>query len=360
MKLRQGRTRNILEGAIDSALLAVEIYNKPRTAFRSEGYITLMVIAWTKLFHAYFHHTIGDKYYYRKKNGRFERVDGDRKAWDLKSCIRQYGALGESIAANLNFFIGLRNKIEHRHLAKHEVDALIFGECQALLYNYEYFLGRWFGEGYAINENLAYSLQFSRTRTAAQRRASKTVLSSELRDIREYVEQYRSALPPEVFDSQEYSIKLLQVPRIANTSRNDLAVEFVRWSELSEDDRTNYERLVAIIKDTVVKKDVVNVGKLKPGEVVRAVQERTGTGFNHYDHKCFYFAFSVRPIAREDLDPFDTKTEFCHYDELHDDYVYQECWVEFIVNLLNRDVANREMCRGWYRKREKQQIAAWS
>ena len=54
MALRQGRTRRILESSIDSALLGVEIYNKPRTAFRIEGYIALMIMAWTKLLHARF------------------------------------------------------------------------------------------------------------------------------------------------------------------------------------------------------------------------------------------------------------------------------------------------------------------
>jgi hypothetical protein len=43
-----------LEKARDSALLAVEVYNKPAVKFKSGGYITLMVIAWTSLFHAVF------------------------------------------------------------------------------------------------------------------------------------------------------------------------------------------------------------------------------------------------------------------------------------------------------------------
>ncbi len=67
MGLRQGKTKSILESSLDSALLAVEIYNKPRTTFRSEGFITMMIIAWTRLFHAYFNVTIGDKYFYKKK-----------------------------------------------------------------------------------------------------------------------------------------------------------------------------------------------------------------------------------------------------------------------------------------------------
>ncbi len=52
MGLRKGKTKTTLEATIDSALLSVEIYNKPRTAFRTEAYISLMIIAWTRLFHA--------------------------------------------------------------------------------------------------------------------------------------------------------------------------------------------------------------------------------------------------------------------------------------------------------------------
>ena len=64
ISLRQGKAKTILENSRNSALTAVEVYNRPNTNFRTENYIVLMVIAWTKLFHAYFHSTIGDKYYY--------------------------------------------------------------------------------------------------------------------------------------------------------------------------------------------------------------------------------------------------------------------------------------------------------
>ena len=40
--------------AKDSALLAVEVYDKPAVKFKSEGYIALMVMAWTALMHAIF------------------------------------------------------------------------------------------------------------------------------------------------------------------------------------------------------------------------------------------------------------------------------------------------------------------
>ena len=52
--LRQGKTKTILENSRSSALAAVETYNKPNSKYKIENYIILMVVAWTKLFHAYF------------------------------------------------------------------------------------------------------------------------------------------------------------------------------------------------------------------------------------------------------------------------------------------------------------------
>src|SRR5262249_53827577 len=113
-----------------------------------------MIIAWTKLFHAYFNQTIGDKFYYKvKDSNRYEKVDGERKAWELKECIKKGGNLSEPEKANLIFFIKLRNKIEHRNLEKRELETVLIGECQSLLYNYERMLEKIFGTEYSINEN---------------------------------------------------------------------------------------------------------------------------------------------------------------------------------------------------------------
>ncbi len=90
MGLRQGKTKQLLENGIDCALLAVEIYNKPRTPFRIENYITNMIMAWIKVFHAHFNNSIGEKYFYKKKGSTYYKlVDGERKAWELSTCIKK-------------------------------------------------------------------------------------------------------------------------------------------------------------------------------------------------------------------------------------------------------------------------------
>ena len=81
------KVKRLLESSIDCALLAVEVYNKPRATFRVECYITQMIMAWTKLLHAYFQDKIGERYFFKKKNGRydashFENVCGGR-VWFL-------------------------------------------------------------------------------------------------------------------------------------------------------------------------------------------------------------------------------------------------------------------------------------
>ncbi len=132
--------RPYLDKARDSALLAVEIYNKPAIAFKSAGYIALMVMAWTSLLHAIFL-CRKQRPYHKGGNGRYIKIDGDYKHWELKECIQRIwsDAPQNPVRKNLEFFIPLRNKIEHRHIP--ELDAEIFGECQALLLNFDTLLG---------------------------------------------------------------------------------------------------------------------------------------------------------------------------------------------------------------------------
>jgi len=364
MHLRTGKTKNIVESSIESALLAVEVYNKPRASFRREGYVTLMVIAWTKLFHAFFNHEIGPKYFYKEENGRYKLVDNERKAWELKTCIKEFKKikpdfLTPSVEANLIFFVGLRNKIEHRHITKSELDTLVFGECQSLLYNFENILVKLFSEEYAINESLSFALQFSKLRTKEQELANKNILSREVTEIRKYIEDYKSSLSDDVYNSQEYSIKLIQIPKITNTSRSDAAIEFVRWDELSQQDKSMYEKITAIIKDKVIKKEVVNAGRLKAGDVLKTVNKKLNFALNHHDHKCLYYVFSVRPTAEEKRDKFDTNIDYCHYDEPHNDYVYKDSWIDFIANVFNQGKITREDLRMFYKRKIKKDIKGY-
>lgn len=114
-----------LEKATDCALLSVEIYNKPAIKFKSGGYISLMVIAWTALFHAVFYKR-KVKPIYKLDNGRYERIGGDYKFFELSYCLKEYYKTntGNPVRKNLEFFVELRNRIEHRSFP--ELDSDLF------------------------------------------------------------------------------------------------------------------------------------------------------------------------------------------------------------------------------------------
>src|SRR5881397_3599870 len=80
----------LIQKARESALLAVETYNRPTATFRSGAYIVLMIIAWTSFFHALFLRR-RVKPYYRKSGSRlYQKVDGEYRWWELGECLRQH------------------------------------------------------------------------------------------------------------------------------------------------------------------------------------------------------------------------------------------------------------------------------
>lgn len=86
-----------------------------------------MVMSCTRLLQAHFNYNIGETFFYKEDNGRYKIIDGEKKSWELKTCIQKYGGLTEAVGSNLDFFIKLRNKIEHRTISKDEIGLMVFG-----------------------------------------------------------------------------------------------------------------------------------------------------------------------------------------------------------------------------------------
>lgn len=348
ISLRKGKSKFILDASINSAISAVEIYNKPNARFRTETFIVLMIIAWTKLFHAFFQATIGEKYFYKNDNKRFTIVNGEKRAWELSECIKQFNkqkgnhhTLSQAVMANIQFFIGIRNKIEHRHYDSSDLDINLFGECQSLLYNYEKLLLNLFGTNYSLNASLAYSLQFSQLRTPQQFISQRSLASKQIFNIKEYIKTYRSKLPQPIFDSSEFSIKLFLVPKVSNNDRGALPIEFVKWSPSDSD---KYDKLLTIIKDKVVKIKTANADMLKPKQVIDLVNQHTMAGLTIYDHSLLWKAFDIRPSGSDSW-PNKTNEEFCIYDDPHKDYVYSLEWVKLLIYLINAEGFSQEKIR---------------
>ncbi|MBI4083172.1 MAG: DUF3644 domain-containing protein [Candidatus Lambdaproteobacteria bacterium] len=320
-----------VEKARNFAIAAIEAYNKPGTHFRTSLYIVLIVIAWTALLHASFvKRRVRPVYSNGKGKGiRYERVDGEHRYWELKECLRQwYGDKNPAEKYNLEFLLGLRNKIEHRDLP--ELDGRLYGECQSALLNFEELITGEFGNNFALGQNLSISLQLSSVVPQEKHKAIKKALSREVSSIQDYVSRYRAGLPQTILSDQKFSFNIYMFPRTVNReSAAELAVQFIPSQDL-ERLGISESKLIAIKEKQV---SVVNLDKMKPQQATNAVMKKIPFIFKLHHHAIAWKHFKVRPL-KGSTTPEHTRDEFCVYDKLHKDYVYTNAWVVFLAKQL--------------------------
>lgn len=335
VKVKAGK---LLEKSRDSALLAVEIYNKPRTAFRSSGYIVMMSIAWTSLLHAIFEKR-NIPYFYKKNKVRYQTVDGERRAWDLAESARKYFTDPNSPERkNIEFFVKLRNKIEHRFVP--ELDGDVFGECQAMLINYEDIIVKEFGDNFAVNENLVFALQFSKILHPKQTEITKIKQGKEYKEVKKFINQYRMSLKREIVESMNYNFRVYLLPKVGNRrDSSDFTLEFVKYDPTNPAESDKYQKLLVGIKDKQVP-----IEGLKASAVANSVYSQLkdkmspGWKFNASSHhaRCWKY-YKIRPETGN-RNPEKTKTEYCFWDKTFGQYGFTKNWVDFLVKeLQNKD-----------------------
>lgn len=330
--------KNCLNKARESALLAVETYNKPATSFKSGGYIVLMCIAWTSLFHAIFLKR-GINPYYRENGGkRFKRIDGEIQFWELKHCVKEFFKSDENaIRKNIEFFIPLRNKLEHKFLP--ELDTNIFAECEAFLLNFDKIIEREFGEAQCIRESLSFALQlFPSSATLEQGVRS----SKDAERISKFIEKYRSSISTDILNSGEYSFKAFLIQVANHNSQTALPIQFFPYDKMTEEEKRKVERIAGLIKEKQI--PVANKDTLLPSVVVSQVQQRLGdikiakgkkqiNLFNLDTHTRCWKKYEVRPDSNSDH-PERTNPIYCIYDEPYQQYTYTKEWVDFLVKKM--------------------------
>ncbi|MCA9864808.1 MAG: DUF3644 domain-containing protein, partial [Thermomicrobiales bacterium] len=258
----------------EAALNAIQTYNNPLVTFKSQSFIVLMTIAWTYLLHAWFRQE-NIEYRYTEREGRrrrFVRIGSSYKYWDLAKCLKYVGGpLDEGTVANLEFLIGLRNRIEHQMIPG--LDSAMVSRYQACALNYCHYVGKLFGDNRRIDHLLAYSLQLSRlSEEQILGQVGDPVLSKELQS---FLVDFESGLTDEVFNSPQYAVKLtLTRERVNNRARANAQAVFVDYyGELGEE-LTGPNIIVARVERP----------KHLPGDIVRKMREDGFTRINLHHH----------------------------------------------------------------------------
>lgn len=103
-----------LEEARRQACVAIDFYNRSSDKRSFTDFVVHMHLAWQNLLHADFEKRKVN-IYFREKNGRYKRDKaGQKVSWDLTTCLKKSFKENDPQRANVEFFVGLRNTIEHR------------------------------------------------------------------------------------------------------------------------------------------------------------------------------------------------------------------------------------------------------
>ena len=254
-------------------LAAVQIYNNPNITFKSEAFISLAVIGWTYLMHAYYRsQKINYRHYHMKGNRKeYDRTKhGAYKHWELERCLNDKNCpLDAATQANLRFLIGIRHEIEHQMTDK--IDEYISAKLQACAINFDFYITKLFGDKYKLSDELALSIQFSPVtpEQVGGLRNNSHITSN----IINFVCEFEEDLPENTIKSSKYAYRVLFVPIVANRAKQaDRMVEFVKPdSELAgEIDKI-------LIKET-------EKPKYLPGQIVRLMKEKGYSRFSINKH----------------------------------------------------------------------------
>ena len=276
---RQRKVKSVKDELVkkprEAILAAVQIYNSPQITFKAESFITLAIIGWTYLLHAYYRSKKVCYRYYRydgKKKVFDKTKHGAYKHWELERCLNDKNCpLDADTISNLRFLIGVRHEIEHQMTDK--IDEFISAKLQACAINFDFYITTLFGEKYSLGKELALAIQFSPL-TPAQRdsmRDNPHITTN----VRNFIVDFEENLPDEAIRSSRYAYRVLFVPINAKREgQADQVIEFIRSdSPLAQD----LDKTYAVLKET-------EKPKYLPNKIVSLMKARGYSKFNIRKH----------------------------------------------------------------------------
>jgi hypothetical protein len=328
-----------LQASKDEVRLAVDLYNRVGQERQLEAFVVHMSIGWLKMLQARYEKDGGRRALYElDARGRRQRTrQGDWVMKPLSALLGETYADNDPIRHNVEFFLGLRHKIEHRY--DRDIASLVVGKTQALVLNYERELVEHFGAGEGLANELRIPIFLSSiTEDAVE--ALKEIRTRVPRAVLDYVQDYDAALDPEIAGDDAYDFRVYLIPKLGPKTEADIAMTFVRLEELAPEQRDEVEKAMMIIREKQV--PVSNLDALLPGQVVERVREALNIKFTQTDHTRCWQHYEVRPPGDSDH-PERTKPQFCHWDGTFKRHVYTQGWVNYLARKLADADIHREV-----------------
>lgn len=290
-------------------ILAVELFNTPRIAFKTGVFSMLVNVAWTYLLHEY----------YVSKGVQI--VNNDGFSLLLSQMIaRQDCPLSKPCKQNLIALKEIRDVVEHRTIGQFDLKWLPLFQSNCL--NFEKVLTELFGTRLTLGRELGFSLQFAKLATDQIAILQEYDLPSHIAALDANL---AAKLEGEDSDNLEYQFKVVYT--LINASKAKAHFQFVQ-----PDSAEGKE-----IQNVLIKyKPLDDIWPLKPSDVLKLVKEASNRNFTSDKHQRAWKMHKVRPKTN-DIDPAATDKRYCIFHPPYKSYTYSHAWVDFLVSEIADD-----------------------
>ncbi|MGA1808510.1 DUF3644 domain-containing protein [Sphingobium sp. WW5] len=301
--------------AREAMVLAVQVFNSPALRFKAEVFTMLANVAWTYLLH---------EYYERKK---VKIVGNDGRSLLLSQMIgRQDCPLSKGMKENLRALKILRDDVEHKILGR--ADTKWLGLFQACCLNFDKAICDLFGPRLTLSHDLSFAIQFTKMNL-------EQLATLNRYEIPAYIDAVDARLTEGMTEAQigdlEYQFRVVYTLDAVTKSRAHF--QFVQPDSAEGKD----------IRNVLVQHRLADhMYPHKPGDVVTAVQQKSGKAFTQHNHTQAWRKYAARP-RKGAAQPENTKRDHCIYHAAHNDYTYSDQWVEFLVTEVNDDQKYAEL-----------------
>lgn len=322
--------RHTLDEARRQALVAIDFYNRPGDRRSFSDFIVHIHLAWQNLLHA-------DRMqrkveiFYRQPGGRriFRRnPDGSKKTWDLSQCVKHEFGDNDPIKANVEFFIGLRNHVEHRF--QDSVLIATASEAHACIINFEAELVRRFGAAETLGSELKFPVfvqSLSPSRYEEQRDLRRGLPAT----VSTFITDFQSGLTDDVRSDERFAYRLLLLPMKGPKTEADLALNFVRQDDLSEDELRALLGQQGSVIVAEKYREAVHSDEMLPKAAADAVMLRIPFTFGVNDFTIVRKAWGIGPVKSGSKEQLPKSDGYCVYSPAFKQFVYRPKLIDRIV-----------------------------
>ena len=293
--------------AREAMLLAVQLFNTPRIAFKTGVFSMLANVAWTYLLHEFY-----------ERNGQ-AIVNSQGYTLLLSQMIKREDCpLSNACKKNLDAIGEIRNLVEHKTIGPFDHKWLPLFQSTCL--NFEKTLTTFFGDRLSLGRELGFSLQFAKL-------GSEQIAMLQGFELPPHLASLDASLAHALFDGDsddiEYQFKVIYT--LTSASKSKAHFQFVQPN--SDEGKE--------IQNILIKyKPVDDIWPFKPTDVAERVKKASGRHFTVDKHTRACRFFKVRPKS-DAHHPEITESKYCIYHPPFKSYTYSQAWIDFLVSEIS-------------------------